>query len=291
MVVLSRRPSGPADVAWDGATLGAWARKIEGAAFVVNLAGRTVNCRYTEENLREMMDSRVDSTRVVGEAIANAERPPPVWVQMSTATIYAHRFDAANDDTTGIIGGDEPDAPQYWRRSIEIAEAWEAALAAAETPHTRKVALRASVVMGVGVGGVFEVLLNMCRWRLGGSVGGGRQFVSWIHEYDFVRAVEFVVEHSEIEGPIIVASPEPLPQREFMAKLRGALGVGLGLPATKWMAEIGAWVLRTDTELLLKSRRVMPGRLLELGFEFEFPRWDEAAEELVARWRARDRSG
>lgn len=285
VVVLSRRPSRPGDVAWDGRSLGDWTAEIDGADVVINLAGRTVNCRYTEDNLREMMASRVDSTRVVGEAIAAATRPPSTWLQMSTATIYAHRFDAPNDDEHGILGGDEPDAPAYWGRSIEIAKAWEAALDEAPTPHTRKVALRASMVMGPGAGGVFEVLARMCRLRIGGPVGGGAQWVSWIHEVDFVRAVEFLIDHEDLEGPIIVAAPDPRTQRDFMAALRGALGVGLGLPATRWMAEIGAWVLSTDTELLLKSRRVVPSRLLAAGFRFDYPRWEDAATHLAFHWR------
>lgn len=283
--VLTRSPRREGDVAWDGRRLGDWTALVDGCDVVVNLAGRTVNCRYTAENMRQMMDSRVDSTRVVGEAIAAAGHPPPVWLQMSTATIYAHRFDAANDDETGTLGGDEADVPSYWAYSVEIARRWEATLDAAPAPRTRKVALRASMVMGPAAGGVFDVLARMCRLRIGGPVGGGAQFVSWIHERDFVGAVEFLIEHDELDGPIIVAAPNPLPQRAFMAALREALGVRVGLPATKWMAEVGAWVLRTDTELLLKSRRVVPSRLLAAGYDFELPTWPEAAAALVASRR------
>ncbi|HEX2570937.1 MAG TPA: TIGR01777 family oxidoreductase [Polyangia bacterium] len=281
VIVVSRSGEGADAVAWDGRTVGPWAQAIDGADVVVNLAGRTVNCRYTERNLREMMTSRVDSTRVVGEAIARAARPPRLWLQMSTATIYAHRFDAPNDEHTGVIGGQEPDAPAYWRRSIEIAQAWEAALDAAPTPQTRKVALRTAMVMSPDPGGVFDVLRNLARAGLGGAIGGGAQFVSWIHHADFCRAVEFVVEREDLGGAINFASPHPLPQREMMAALRQALHVPIGLPATKWMAAIGAFVLRTDTELVLKSRRVVPARLLEAGFEFLFPTWPEAAADLL----------
>ena len=288
VVVLGRRPSeAPERRQWDGRSLGPWAAEVDGADVVVNLAGRTVNCRYTEENLRQMMDSRVESTRVIGQAIAQAERPPPVWLQMTTATIYAHRFDAPNDEATGIIGGDEPDAPAYWRRSIEIAQAWEATLDAADTPHTRRVALRAAMVMSPDEGGVFDVMSGLVRAGLGGAIGGGRQWVSWIHGEDFVSAVRFLIERADLSGPVNLAAPGPMTQRDFQAALRAAWGVSIGLPATAWMAEIGAFFLRTDTELILKSRRVVPGRLLDAGFGFAHPSWPEAAQALAAASRAR----
>ncbi|MFE1943329.1 DUF1731 domain-containing protein [Streptomyces massasporeus] len=287
VVVLSRHPAGPGEVRWDGETLGPWAAEIDGSDVVVNLAGRSVNCRYTPDNLRQMMDSRVHSARVVGEAITAAGRPPRVWLQMSTATVYAHRFDAPNDETTGVIGGTEPGVPGYWGYSIDIAKAWEREQENADTPHTRKVALRAAMVMSPDRGGVFDVLLRLARLGLGGPVGGGAQYVSWIRDRDFARAVEFLVARDDIEGPVNLAAPEPLPQRAFMRALRAAGGVPVGLPATRWMAEIGAFVLRSDTELLLKSRRVVPGRLLEAGFAFERPEWPEAADDLVRRLRGR----
>ncbi len=286
IVVLSRAGSArEGHVAWDGRTLGPWAAELDGADVVINLAGRSVNCRYTEANLREMRASRVDSTRVIGEAIARAARPPRVWLQMSTATIYAHGEGAPNDEHTGVIGGSEPDAPAYWARSVEIAKAWEAALAEADTPYTRKLALRTAMVMSPDRGGIFDVLLGLVRAGLGGAVAGGAQYVSWIHERDLVSAVVHLVERADLEGPVNLAAPNPLPQGEFMAAIRRAYGRGLGLPATAWMAEIGAFFLRTDTELLLKSRRVVPGRLLESGFRFEHGDWPEAARDLVASWR------
>ncbi|WP_164021478.1 TIGR01777 family oxidoreductase [Pyxidicoccus trucidator] len=288
VVILSRGGGDGASrtVPWDGRTVGAWAGELDGADVVINLAGRSVNCRYTAENLRAMMDSRVESTRAVGQAIARAKQPPRLWLQMSTATLYAHRFDAPNDEATGLIGGEEPDAPAYWRQSIDIAKAWERTLAEADTPRTRKVALRTAMVMSADAGGVFDVLLRLVRFRLGGAVAGGRQFVSWIHEDDFVRAVQFLLERDDLEGAFNLAAPRPLPHRDFMKELRAAAGVGPGLPAAKWMLEVGAFFLRTDTELLLKSRRVVPGRLLEAGFTFHFPDWPRAARDLVARWRS-----
>ena len=284
VVVLSRGATDVArSVAWDGRTLGPWASEIDGADAVINLAGRSVNCRYTPSNLEAMMSSRVDSTRVVGAAIAAAARPPRAWLQMSTATIYAHRFDAPNDEANGIIGGAEPDAPAYWKTSIDIAQAWEAAQRESTTPNTRQVALRTAMVMSPDRGGVFDVLLGLVRRGLGGPVAGGRQFISWIHERDFARAVALLIARDDLAGAVNLAAPSPLPQREFMAALRAARGARLGLPATKWMVEVGAFFLRTDTELILKSRRVIPGRLLEAGFRFEFPDWPTAAADLVGR--------
>jgi uncharacterized protein len=279
VVTLSRAGHVP----WDGRTLGPWAAELDGCDAVINLAGRTVNCRYTPENLRQMMDSRVDSTRVVGAAIAQAVNPPKIWLQMSTATIYAHRFDAPNDEATGIIGGTEPAVPAYWAYSVDIAKAWEETLEEAPTPHTRKVALRTAMVMSPGRGGAFHPLRLMTRLGLGGPVAGGAQFMSWIHGHDFVRAIQFLLDRDDLSGPVNMAAPNPLPHHEFMRTLRSVQGIPAGLPATKWMAEIGAFAVRSDTELLLKSRRVIPGRLLDAGFAFTFPHWQEAAADLARR--------
>ncbi|MFC8347219.1 TIGR01777 family oxidoreductase [Streptomyces sp. NPDC057280] len=285
VVVLTRRRARDHEVQWDGKTLGPWTEAVDGSDVVINLAGRSVSCRYTPANLKAMMDSRVDSARVVGEAIAGAVRPPRLWLQMSTATVYAHRFDAPHDEATGVVGGTEPDVPDYWAYSVEIAERWERAQEEADTPHTRKVALRSAMVMSPDRGGVFDVLRTMVRLGLGGPVAGGAQYVSWIHEDDFVRAVEFLVDRDDLAGPVNLAAPGPLPHRAFMRDLRAAQGMPVGLPATRWMAEIGAFVLRSDTELLLKSRRVVPGRLREAGFAFEYPQWSDAARDLVRRAR------
>lgn len=294
-VVLTRREARPEPgvrhVLWDGRGPGPWTAEVDGSDVVLNLAGRSVNCRYTPANLREMRNSRVDSARVVGGAIARAARPPRVWLQMSTATIYAHRFDAPNDEITGVLGGDEPDVPAYWSYSVDIAKAWEREQREAETPGTRKVALRTAMVMSPEPGGALAMLLRLTRLGLGGPVAGGGQYMSWIHEDDLVRAIGFLVEREEISGPVNLAAPQPLPYRDFVRALRAAAGMPVGLPATKWMAEIGAFVLRSDTELLLKSRRVIPGRLTEAGFSFGYPEWPAAAEDLVRRSRRPSRVG
>ena len=293
VTVLSRRPErledGVRHAVWDGRTLGAWADEVDGADAVINLAGRSVSCRYTDANLRQMMNSRVDSTRVLGQAISRAGQPPKIWLQMSTATIYADARgrNAPHDETTGIIGGDEPDVPLYWEYSVRIARRWEQAQADADTPATRRVALRTAMVMSPDRGGIFDYLSWMTRLGLGGPVAGGQQYVSWIHGEDFVRAVEFLLERDELDGPVNLTAPDPVPQRDLMRSLRDAWSRPLGLPATRRMAELGALILRTDAELLLKSRRVAPGRLLEAGFTFTHPVWDAAAADLAAKARQR----
>jgi uncharacterized protein (TIGR01777 family) len=280
------QPAPWSTVRWDGERTGEWAKELDGADVVINLAGRSVNCRYNEANRREIKESRIVTTRLVGEAIAQASRPPKLWMNASTSTIYREAFDRAMDDISGEVGGGEPRLPSAWRFSYDVATSWENAFFEAGTPHTRKVALRTSMVMSPDRGGVFDTLLNLVRMGLGGTAGSGRQFVSWVHDVDFVRAVEFLIARSDLDGRINMTSPNPLPNRDFMAALRRAYGAPIGLPATNWMLEIGAFFLRTETELILKSRRVVPRRLLEAGFEFQFPDWSGAAADLVKRRRA-----
>jgi uncharacterized protein len=272
-------------VRWDGETFGDWASEIDGANVVINLAGRSVNCRYNENNRTEMMDSRVDSTRVVGEAIFNAADPPKVWLQASTATIYAHSYNAPNDDVTGIIGGNEPDAPDTWNFSIDVATAWERVTNEADTPHTRKVLMRSAMIMSPDRGGIFDTMLGLVRLGLGGTAADGRQYISWIHDLDFIRSIYWLIDHEELSGPVNLASPNPLPNKEFMRVTREAWGMPIGLPAAKWMLELGAFLMRSETELILKSRRVIPKRLTDSGFEFQFPEWRAAAEDLSRRRR------
>jgi uncharacterized protein len=287
VVVLGRDPE-PREwrvERWDAKTFGDWAGEFEGADVVINLAGRNVNCRYNPENRRQIIDSRVDSTRVVGEAIAAASNPPKVWLQASTATIYGHRYDAPNDEITGIIGGSEPDVPDTWRFSIDVAKAWEKAANDAITPKTRKVLMRSAMTMSPDRDGIFDVLLGLVKKGLGGTSGNGRQYLSWIHEADFINSVNWLIEYDDLSGAVNLASPSPMPNKDFMRILREAWGTSIGLPATEWMLAIGAVLMRTETELVLKSRRVVPTRLLESGFEFEFPHWEQAARDLCRRWR------
>jgi uncharacterized protein len=290
VVILSRKPAKAAwrVVEWDARTLGEWATVIEGADVVINLAGRNVNCRYDARNRMLIKESRVDSARVTGDAIARASRPPRVWLQASTATIYAHRYDAPNDEATGVLGGSEPDAPDTWRFSIDVATAWENELNESATPYTRKVLMRSAITLSPDRGGAFDTLLTLVKCGLGGSAGDGRQYVSWIHDQDFVRAVYWLIKRDDLEGPINIAAPNPIPNSEFMSALRSAAGVSFGLPATQLMLEVGAFFLRTETELVLKSRRVIPGKLLQSKFTFQFPTWSEAAQDLCNRRREAD---
>lgn len=284
VVVLSRGGE-PGTVAWDARTLGAWAREIDGADVVINLAGKSVNCRMTEANKKILMDSRVESTRVVGQAIAAAERPPKVWLQMSTGAQYAHRYGddplGPHDEENGVLGGTEPDVPRRWDFSVEIGKAWERVLFEAVTPRTRKVAMQAAIIMSPDRGGILDIFFNLTRLGLAGTIGDGRQMMSWIHRDDFLRAVDFLLEREDLEGRILIGSPHPLPQKDFMAALRKAWGMPIGLPARKWMMEIAAFLLRTESELTLKSRFTFPGRLTRSGFTFQHPHWPEAIQALV----------
>jgi uncharacterized protein (TIGR01777 family) len=287
VVVLSRTPIPAAwrVVGWDAATAGPWAAELDGADVAIGLAGRSVNCRYTPENRRAIMDSRVRSTRVLGQAIASVAHPPPVWLQASTATIYAHRFDAPNDDYTGVIGGHEPGAPASWNFSVDVARAWEAAVDAAGVP-SRTVKMRAAIVMSPHRGGPFDILASLTRKGLGGAAADGRQWVSWLHHEDLVRAIDLLIQRDDLHGAINIAAPHPLPNAEFMRALRKALHTPIGLPAARWMLALGAVFMGTETELVLKSRRVVPARLLDAGFRFTWPDWPEAARELAVSLKA-----
>jgi len=259
---------------WDGATLGDWKSVFEGAEAVLNLAGRSVNCRYNSKNRAEILDSRVNSTRILGEAIAGCTIPPKVWLNSSTATIYRHAEDRPMDDETGEIGSGF---------SVGIALAWEKEFFERQLPATRRLALRTAMVMGPQPGGPFVVFHRLARLGLGGTLGSGRQMVSWLHDEDFCRAVEWLIDHEEVCGPINVSAPNPLPNREFMREVRRAARAPIGLPATRWMLEVGALILRTETELPLKSRWVLPSRLKAAGFSFNHPDWPNAALEIVGR--------
>ena len=271
--VVSISRTGLGDVRWDARTLGPWAAELEGADLLVNLAGRSVDCRYTAANRHEILASRTESTRVLGAAVAACTHPPRVWLNSSTATIYADtRGDApANTEAAGHIGDGF---------SVEIARAWEAALDACPAPGTRKVALRTSIVLGAD-GGAFPVMARLARFGLCTPQGSGQQWVSWLHIQDFCRAVEFLANASSLSGPVNLCAPHPLPNREFNALLCRYLRPPLRLPQPRWLLEVGAFVLRTETELILKSRKVYPERLVAAGFQFDFPGCGAAMAELL----------
>jgi uncharacterized protein (TIGR01777 family) len=288
VTVIARHPK-PAEwdmVEWDAHHLDQWALAMDGADVVINLAGRSVNCRYNAANRREIKNSRTITTGLVGEAIARSSHPPQLWLNASTATIYRHALDAPMDEATGELGGSEPGVPVKWRFSIDVATSWERSFFAADTPRTRRIALRSAMIMSPDAGGIFDTLLQLVKWGLGGAAGNGQQYVSWIHDVDFTRAIEHLIEHEDLSGVVNVSSPFPVPNRDFMCCLRQSWCTSyVGLPAPKWILALGAVLLRTETELVLKSRRVVPRRLLESGFEFHFPNWRGACQDLVQRWR------
>jgi uncharacterized protein (TIGR01777 family) len=299
VTVLSRSPK-PAPwktLWWDGLHPGPWAEEIDRSDTVIHLSGRIVNCRYTPEHRQEIFDSRVKPTLLLGQLIAASPTPPRIWMNASTSTFYRDTLGEANDEFTGLLGDlpgqrghNEPASlPETWSFSIDVAHRWEAAFASIPTPRTRKVRLRSSMVMSPDAGGVFSVLSRLVRLGLGGTQGTGEQFVSWMHGVDFCRATDLLLECPEItdatDGVVNMTAPIAEPNREFMRTLRQAWGVPVGLPAYEWMLEIGALAMQTETELILKSRRVAPGVLLKHGFVFEFPTWAEAARDLVARSR------
>jgi len=284
VTVLSRRPRPApwAGIWWNGRDPAAWMDAIDGADIVINLAGRSVDCRYTPENRREIWNSRVDSTRALSRAIAAAARKPALWINASTATIYRHSLDRPMDETTGELGGAEPGVPLTWKFSTDVAKAWEGAFFDAPAPETRKIAIRSAIVMIPGAGWLGK-LSGLTRWGLAGTEGPGTQFMSWIHAADFTRAIEFLIARKDLDGPVNVCSPNPLPNREFLRLLRHAFGVRMAPPLPEWALRLGSVLLRTEAELILKSRRVVPGRLLEAGFRFAYPDWEMAAHDLAGR--------
>jgi uncharacterized protein (TIGR01777 family) len=300
VTVLTRAPytaSWPT-VHWDGAHAGPWVETLEGADVCINLSGRSIDCRYTERNRRALYDSRIGPTELLQQVIDGLNNPPWLWMNASSATIYRHAIDREMDEATGEMGGNEwmgegiwrRRAPEKWNWTARLVREWERALFSAPTPRTRKIALRTSLVMSPAPDSVFGVLSRLTRLSLGGTQGNGRQYVSWIHETDFARALEFLILHEEVEGPVNLTAPQPLPNREFMAALREAWEVPNGLPAPALLLSLGMFLLRSEPELILKSRRVVPGRLLDAGFRFCFPTWPEAAQDLVRRWRTEDRA-
>lgn len=258
-------------LSWDGKTLGNWSPEINGADVIINLTGKSVDCRYTEENKAEILSSRIDAAKVLGEAVAKAANPPKLWMNAASATIYRNAEDRPMTEYDGETGSGF---------SVEVCKAWEKAFDEVIAPTTRKVTLRISMVLGKD-GGVIPVLKKLVKFGLGGTMGSGKQFISWIHEEDFVNALQFFIEHEHTSGAYNLASPDPLPNKEFMGLMRKEQRVRFGLPAAAWMLEIGAFFIRTETELILKSRRVVPARLPEDGFTFRYPEAEMALKNLL----------
>lgn len=275
IVILTRGKSQTREtikyVNWDARTLNGWEKQLEGATVLINLAGKSVDCRYTEENKREILDSRIQSTTILNQAVLKCANPPKHWLNSSTATIYRHSEDKQMNEMEGEIGDNF---------SMNVAKAWEKAFFGTLTPHTQKTALRTSIVLGKN-GGAFLPLKNLTRLGFGGKQGSGKQFISWIHEKDFANAIAFTIE-KELTGVINIVSPNPIRNKDFMAVLRSELGVVAGIPISLKMLEFGAKIIDTETELVLKSRNVIPKRLQENGFEFEYQNIEKAFENLIA---------
>jgi len=287
VTILSRKASlrDIDTVEWDGVSSGNWSKSLEGADVLINLCGRSVNCRSTVAKRKEIMNSRIKPTRVLGQVIQNLKSPPRLWLNASTGAIYRHALDRAMDEIDGELGGSEQGVPRSWDFSVEVGKQWEEAFFSANTPSTRRIALRSAVVMSPDRGSILDILLRLVRFGLGGTVGDGKQFVSWIHELDFVRTIDHLILREHLEGIVNVTSPNPIPNREFMRVLRESWGTRIGLPAPRPILEIGTFLMRTESELVLKSRRTVPRRLLEDGFHFSFTDWNVAAKQLVDRWK------
>ena len=273
---VSGKNPGPAQanirtLVWDGKTEGDWKAALENADLLVNLCGKNVNCRYTDKNQKEIIRSRTVPTALLGRVIAGLSAPPKLWINVTSATIYRHAEDHGQDEQTGEIGTGF---------SIDVCKRWEKVFFLAQTPRTRKVALRMGIVLGQA-DGVFPRLLNLVKCGLGGKQGNGRQYVSWIHEADAARITEWLMDHPQENGVINCTAPHPVKNVEQMRLIRQAYGRSWGLPAPGWLLAIGALLIGTETELILKSRWVLPQRLLDAGFVFEFPDINEAIQACI----------
>lgn len=258
---------------WDGLRVEKrWAAAIDGCDLVINLAGKSVNCRYTPQNKQAIFDSRTDSTRAIGLAIRDAVVPPKVWINAASATIYRHAEDRPQDEYTGEFGQDF---------SVQVCKKWEQVFDEQRAPFTRKVILRMAIALGAG--GVFVPYLHLLKCWLGGRQGSGRQMYSWVHIEDLCRVIKWVYERDRLEGVYNVCSPHPVSNREFMQALRKASGHRIGLPAYTWMVRMGAALIGTEAELVLKSRWVLPTRLLDAGFVFRYTEAEDAIRSVLEK--------
>ena len=274
IIILTRGKSQTIDgikyVNWNAKTFSGWESELENATVLINLAGKSVDCRYTKENKKEILLSRIESTKILNKAVLNCKNPPKHWLNSSTSTIYRFSLDKQMDEIDGEIGNDF---------SINVALSWEKAFFKTETQNTLKTALRTSIVLGKN-GGALIPLKTLAKIGFGGKQGSGNQFVSWIHEEDFANAIDFIIE-KEITGIVNVVSPEPIRNADFMKKLRKAVGFPFGIPVNTFLLKIGSFFIRTEPELVLKSRNVIPKKLLENGFKFKFGDLDEAFNDLL----------
>lgn len=257
-------------VNWDAKSFSSWENELENADVLINLAGKSVDCRYTEANKNEILSSRIDSTKILNQAVLQCKNPPKHWLNSSTSTIYRHSEDKQMTEENGEIGDDF---------SMNVAKAWEKVFFETKTPKTLKTALRTSIVLGKN-GGAFIPLKKLTQFGLGGKQGNGDQFISWIHEEDFARAIEFIIKN-ELVGVINVVSPQPIKNKVFMSELRRELKIPFGIPTPEILLKIGAKIIGTEPELVLKSRNVIPQKLNDHGFKFKFETLNEALKNLT----------
>jgi uncharacterized protein (TIGR01777 family) len=259
-------------VKWNGKDIDDWCKEINNADILINLTGKSVNCRYTEKNKQKIFDSRTTSTKILGEAIKQSINPPKIWLNAASATIYRNATDKPQDEYSLEFRNDF---------SVQVCKLWEKTFFEQSTPNTRKIALRMAITLGMG--GVIIPYLNLCKFGLGGKQASGNQMFSWIHIEDVCRAVEFLIEKEDIEGAYNLSSPNPVTNKVFMKTLREVTHTKIGLPAYKWMLKLGAFLIGTETELILKSRWVVPTKLLQLGFKFKHPQLKEAFENIITK--------
>ncbi|REC46614.1 TIGR01777 family oxidoreductase [Chryseobacterium pennipullorum] len=269
--ILTRNPKRSNEIFWDVKTMGEWKNRLENADVLINLTGKSVDCRYHEKNRQEIYSSRIESTNILQKAVDGCSEKPKVWLNASSATIYVHSEKHLNTEENGIIGDDF---------SMNICKSWEKEFFKVTHDDVRKVALRTSIVIG-NHGGAFPKLRQVTRWGLGGKQGRGNQWVSWIHIDDFCKAVELIIENKNMTGPINVTAPKPISNEEMMQILRKQMNMPFGLNAPVWQLELASLFLKTETELLLKSRHVYPEKLIKTGFTFSFPDWEGAVFNLL----------
>lgn len=274
IIILTRGKSKTCDgvkyINWNAKTFSGWEKELENAAVLINLAGKSVDCRYTKENKKEILLSRIESTKILNKAVLNCATPPKHWLNSSTSTIYRFSLDKEMDEINGEIGNDF---------SMNVAQSWEKAFFKTETPNTLKTALRTSIVLGKN-GGALTPLKTLAKFGFGGKQGNGNQLVSWIHEADFAKAIDFIID-KEITGVLNIVSPKPVPNKTFMSQLQKEIHAPFGIPINESLLKFAACVIRTEPELVLKSRNVIPKRLLENGFQFEFDSLEKALKNLL----------
>lgn len=259
-------------IKWDGKTTGDWVKEIDAANLVINLAGKTVNCRYNEKNKKEILDSRTDAVKAIGAAIRQVSTAPKCWINASSATIYRHATDRPQDEYNGEFEDGF---------SVKVCQLWEKIFYDQPTPDTRKVALRMAITLGPG--GVLIPYFNLLKFGLGGKQASGKQMYSWVHIEDTCRMIEWIAEKEKIEGTYNCASPNPVNNAIFMKTLRKATGTKIGVPAFEWMLKTGARIIGTERELVLKSRWVIPTKILETGFRFKYPLLKDAFADIISK--------